>query len=165
MTVSRQSQRCKSEWVSHPWAVICLMYQCDTSNAFKYWICWYVWMQMNSCLSVLHLLATAWGYLLGSVHHTKITWVVLAVSPGTDIHPHVSNCSLPFLHLTASLATGSNKISSIPGAGQFSKEDFTTADVCIQLTVLCQDKQDLTFTPALVVVWDRFVIFLHYQSI
>lgn len=115
-------------------------------------------MQMNSCLSVLHLLATAWGCFLGSVHHSKLTWAVLAVPPGTAIHPHLSNCS-QFLHFTGSLATGFSQLSPIPGAGQFSKEDFTTPYVYIQLTVLCQDKQDPTFTAALVVVWDRLASF------
>lgn len=114
-------------------------------------------MQMRSCLSVPHLLATAWRYLLGSVHGTKIAWVVLAVSPGTAIQPHGSNCSLVFLHFTASLATDSNKLSLIPGTEQFIKEDFTAANVCIQLTVLCQDKQDSTFTPAPLAVWSRLV--------
>lgn len=78
--------------------------------------------------------------------------------PGTAIHPHLSNCS-QFLHFTGSLATGFNQLSPIPGAGQFSKEDFTTSYVYIQLTVLCQDKQDPTFTAALVVVWDRLASF------
>lgn len=92
------------------------------------------------------------GHSMKICARLSIAWVVLAVSPGTAVHPHVSNCSLPFLHFTASLATGSNKPSPIPGTEQFSKEDFTAANVCIPLTVLCQDKQDPTFTPALVAV-------------